>query len=143
MRYLKAEATVRDAFNKLKGANAEKKRLDVSSMGAKHEFDIYESGNIIAGVSTSPWKNSSGTNNTAGQDRAAAEIFWLSVWSGKEARYHILTDADMASKIFDRFKGVVFLNKVEIYHFNLETKVFTSKGVLGTKHNNSRPARQP
>ena len=131
MHYLKKEALVRSEFNKQKKMNSKKERLTVGSGIATHEFDIYEADKVIAGISTSPWKNKSGTNNTGGQDRAAAEIFWLSIWVGKEDRSHILTDAEMASKIFQKFSGISFLNEVEILHFDMGTNSFSSKGFLG------------
>jgi len=96
---------VRGSYNKKYKTNAKKNRLEVGSAGIKHEYDIYEKGKIIAGVTTSPWKNKSGTNNTGGQDRAAAELLWLSLWGGNEDRWLVFTDKEMAENIFRRFEG--------------------------------------
>ena len=131
MHYLKIEKIVRDNYNLNNSCNAQKEILSLGKQGAKHEYDLYEKGAIIGGVSTSPWKNKSGSNNTGGQDRAAAELLWLSLWNGKEHRAHILTNREMADKTYAKFKGTNFRRKVEIMHFNLKSKAFTSIGVVG------------
>jgi hypothetical protein len=132
---LTIEKKVRDEFNKLLGIKAKKDKLSFSKSGPIHEFDMYEQGKVIGGVSTSPWFNKPNkdgkiSNNTAGQDRAATEILWLSLWSGPERRVHILTDSQMAARIYKKFKGAVFPKNVEIHHFNIDTNIFTHIGTL-------------
>ena len=131
MHYLKIEKIVRDSYNETYKAKTEKQRLEVGLESTKHEYDIYEKNKIIAGVSTSPWKNKSGTNNTGGQDRASTELLWLSLWNGNEKRWHILTDKEMSEKLFKKFKGTPFRQKVSIYNFNIKNNKFTLIGTIG------------
>jgi hypothetical protein len=128
--YLAIEKIVRDSYNKKYKAKAFKMRLAVGNAGAIHEYDIYEENTIVAGVSTSSWKNKSGTNNTGGQDRAAAELLWLNLWEGNEDRWHILTDKGMATNLYRKYQGTPFNNIVSIYYFNLKTKRFMLIGEL-------------
>lgn len=144
MHYLIKEQEVRGEFNTVNKCHAEKKRLNVGSLGAKHEYDLYEEGKYIAGISTSPWKNKpkdskKPTNNTGGQDRAAAEILWLSIWDGDEKRMHILTDDEMAKNIFAKFSGAPLRKEVTIIHYSLCNKIFTKIGILGKSNNKIKP----
>ena len=125
------EKLVRACYNKSNHVSTKKEKLSVGDSGASHEFDLYQKGKVIGGVSTSPWLNKSGSNNTGGQDRAAAELLWLTLWSGKEKRVHILTNKEMVEKLYNRFKGAPLRKKVEILYFNLNTKKFVLKGILG------------
>ncbi|WP_444893319.1 hypothetical protein ACJJIW_20830 [Microbulbifer sp. JMSA004] len=132
---LEVEKKVRDKLNKLIGTTAKKEILSLSEGGPSHEFDIFEEGKIIGGVSTSPWFNNPNakgkqTGNTSGQDRAATEILWLTLWQGPERRLHILTDKEMADRIFKKFNGAVFPNNVEIQHFDLGSGSFNHVGTL-------------
>jgi hypothetical protein len=131
LHYLEKERIARNKYNSTYSHTAEKKRLKVGKDGAKHEYDLYEKDKVIGGVSTSPWKNKTGTNNTGGQDRAAAELLWLSLWNGKEHRVHILTSLEMAKNIYKKFKGTPFRKEVEVMHYNLDTEAFTSIGTVG------------
>ena len=131
MHYLKKEKTVRDQFNKLYSYETKKQRLEVGRKGAKHEFDLYQKGQLIGGVSTSPWHNKSGTNNTGGQDRASAELLWLSLWNGKERRIHILTDLKMAKNLYSRYIGTPFRKPIEIMHYDQNKRKFSTVGKLG------------
>ena len=99
--------------------------------GAKHEFDIYEKGKVTGGISTSPWTNKTGTNNTAGQDRVSTELLWLALWRGKEKRVLILTNHNMSKKIHGKFRGTPFAKKVDVFHFELKNQSFKYMGVLG------------
>src|ERR1700722_19599725 len=100
MNYHEIEEKVRRLFNKQLGYAAAKKRLPIGDATRKHESDIYEPRRGIGGIKTSPWKNRSGTNNTGGQDRAAAELLWLNLWDGNERRVHVLTILEMANETF-------------------------------------------
>ena len=71
------ERKARDAFNRNEGTNAQKSGVTIGKK--QHEFDLYQAGVIVGGISTSPWLNRTPkhTNNSGGQDRIAAESFWL------------------------------------------------------------------
>lgn len=131
MNYFEKEELVRKEFNLKYNTKAVKAVLRIGNEGSKHEYDLFEEGKIIGGISTSPWFNKTGSNNTGGQDRAAAELFWLSLWDGPEKRVHILTDKEMAKRLFERFRGVPLKVKIEILHFYLNKGPFTSIGTLG------------
>ena len=123
------ESQVRQHFNALKKVNAQKKTLRFEQV-AEHEFDLYDPQKVIGGITTSPWKNKTGSNNTGGQDRISAELLWLSVWEGEERRVMILTDQEMATKIFSRWKGCRFHRPVEIVCFNPADQSFRLIGKL-------------
>ena len=124
------EFLVRVEFNAANSMNAKKKTLGLGTLAAAHEFDLYETSKIIGGVSTSPWLNKSGSNNTGGQDRAATELLWLTLWLGDEKRVHVLTDRKMAHSLFRRFSGACFPERIEIQYFDIEAKKFTVVGTL-------------
>ena len=135
MKPLEKEEQVIIEFNKLSKTNAGKRILVFGESGAKHEFDIYEKDKVIGGVSTSPWRNKANgsgkrTNNTSGQDRASTELLWLSLWQGPERRVHILTDDEMAKKLFQKFNGSAFQQRIEIYYFNAQDLSFLRVGIL-------------
>lgn len=124
------ESLARTEFNKVNKTKAKKQTLTIGPSRASHEFDLYEKGKIIGGISTSPWFNKTGSNNTGGQDRASAELLWLSLWPGKEKRLHVLTDKEMANRIFKRFSGATFPYRIEIHHFDILTNAFYVIGTL-------------
>lgn len=130
------EQRVRAAFNTTHAVQTRKQRLIMPGGHARHEFDLYDEGRVIGGVSTSPWRNLAKegkrrTYNTAGQDRATTEIFWLSHWKGAERRIHILTDEDMADKLYGRLRAIPMLSSVDVLRFNLQNDSFTVIGSLG------------
>lgn len=129
----KNEIIVRDSYNSKHSCNARKEILDIGDQGAKHEFDLYEEGKVIGGISTSPWKNKTKkkSNNTAGQDRVSTELLWLILWSGNEKRVLILKDLEMSEKIHKKFRGIPFAKKAHIFHFDLESNAFKEIGELG------------
>jgi hypothetical protein len=124
------ESMIRDEFNKSNSTSAQKSTLSFGSGNVSHEFDLYEANKVIGGASTSPWFNKSGSNNTGGQDRAAAELLWLSLWQGNEKRVHVLTDKEMACRLFKRFSGACFPHRIEVPHFEINTKTFSLVGAL-------------
>jgi len=128
---LDIEARVRESLNAGRATAAKKSVLPVGTAGASHEFDIFEENKIIGGISTSPWTNKTGSTNTGGQDRATAELLWLCLWPGQEVRILVLTDCEMAEKIYGRFAGCPFTYPIEILHFDVAVEKFTSKGILG------------
>jgi len=129
-----AEKEVRYLFSKKYQAKIEENETQLQvAKKAKHKFDIYEGGKFIGGITTSPWKNSTGSNNTGGQDRASTELLWLSLWQGRERRVMILTDREMANKLFNRWESCPFPHKIEIIYCNLSEKRLEKSGVLGQK----------
>ncbi len=115
---LRIESKVISLFNEVNGIESHKKRLQVGNAGATHEFDLYESGRVIGGVSTSPWTNKTKrrSTKTAGQDRVSSELLWLSLWGGLERRVMVLTDIEMARRLHERFKGCPFPKHIEVVH---------------------------
>jgi hypothetical protein len=106
------ERKARDAFNRNEGINAQKSRVTIRKK--QHEFDLYQEGVIVGGVSTSAWRNKTAkrTNNTAGQDRVAAELFWLHFCKSAKRKVLILKENDMADGINSRFGGNNFFSPV-------------------------------
>lgn len=94
------------------------------------EFDIYEANRVIGGITTSPWKNRSGSSNSGGQDRASAELLWLTLWPGDERRIMILSDEDMANRLLKRFRGSYFPHHIEIIHYDSSLREFKELGRL-------------
>lgn len=126
-----AERTVREIVNEEWSLATRKQRLAVGANGPIHEFDLYQEEKLIAGITTSPWRNRSGTSNTGGKDRAAAELLWLSLWSGYERRAHISTDRTMAEGLLQRFRAAPFPAAIELYHVEPRARVAVHVGTLG------------
>lgn len=111
------ELASRKAFNKSEGTNAQKSIVPVGRK--QHEFDLYEPEVIAGGISTSPWRNKTGTNNTGGQDRVAAELLWLHLCSHVKRKVVLLRDRAMAQGITDRFGGSSFFDpRIEIWVYD-------------------------
>jgi hypothetical protein len=111
------EKEARDAFNESQGSNARKSRVPVGNQ--RHEFDLYEPNVGVGGISTSPWLNRTGTNNTGGQDRVTAELLWLNLCRSAEKKVLILKDKSMADNIYKRFGRSGFFDPVvEIWLYN-------------------------
>ncbi len=132
---LQIEQKVREAFNDLGGTKAKKTTLRFGKTSPSHEFDLYENKKIIGGISTSPWFNKPKgskrpTGNTSGQDRASTELLWLSLWQGSERRVHILTDKEMAERLFKKFSGACFSRSIEIHHYDVDKNTFRHVGTL-------------
>lgn len=130
---LAVEESVRSLFNRMEVTRADKTRLRVGDSGATHEYDLYETGKIIGGITTSPWKNSTGTNNSGGQDRASTELLWLTLWSGAERRVMVFTDLSMANNITKRWGGCPFPHRIDILHCELAQNQIHVIGTLGTR----------
>ncbi len=124
------EIEIREHFNKQYQLNAEKRTLAIGRLSAHHEFDLFEDDKVIGGITTSPWIVGKGSNNTGGQDRVAAELLWLSLWSGNERCVMILSDREMAEKISLRFKGCTFSHQIEILFYDIAQGTFTKIGLL-------------
>lgn len=124
------ESEIRELFNKMERLEAHKEKLSVRVGETPHEFDLYEKNSVIGGISTSPWKNQTGTNNSGGQDRIAAELLWLTLWQGQERRVMILSNREMAERLLKRWKGCSFPNSIEIIHCDLSRKAFEAVGIL-------------
>lgn len=127
-----SEEKIRRLFNTTRSVNASKQKLPVGGSGAAHEFDLYEAGRVIGGISTSPWTNKTEkrSSNTGGQDRLSTELFWLTLWQGMEARALVVTDEEMACKLLSRFRGCPFPHRIEIIRFDDPSEVFSSVGFL-------------
>ncbi len=130
---LGVEREVRSSFNRHNRTNAEKVTLPVGKQGAAHEFDLYDIGEVIGGITTSPWTNKTArrSSNTGGQDRASTELLWLTLWEGDENRVMILTDSEMADKLFKRWQGCSFPHQIKIIRYDRVRKLFETVGVLG------------
>lgn len=111
--------------------NAEKK-IVIVGQGAKHEFDLYEPNKVIGGISTSPWTNKTSrrSTNTGGQDRVSTELLWLTLCPGDERRVMVLTDEDMAERLFERWQGCAFPHRIQIIFCNLSENRLQRVGVL-------------
>jgi len=130
-----AERDARRLFNEKYQAKAEEKETELQvGLGqcAKHKFDIYECGKFIGGITTSTWKCNTvrRSNNSGGQDRASAELLWLTLYRGDERRVMILTDEDMAERLFGRWQGCAFPHRIEIIHCDLREERLKKIGVL-------------
>jgi hypothetical protein len=106
-----------------------KARKRVVSIGkTQHEFDLYQEGAITGGISMSPWVNKTAkrTNNSGGQDRVAAELLWLHLYSSAKRKVLILKEKDMADGIYHRFGGnQFFIPPVEVWLFNTDVATIT------------------
>ncbi len=118
------EEASRKAFNKSQGTSAHKRSINIK--GKWHEYDLYEPRIIAGGISTSPWRNKTGTNNTGGQDRITAELLWLHFCKDVKGKVLILKDREMAKGIRDRFGGANFFNPpIEIWLYEQITDTIT------------------
>ena len=122
----KTEEEIRSLFNHQNQVCAKKQSLGVGN----HEFDLYDADKVIGGITTSPWKCKTGSNNTGGQDRASTELLWLSLWEGKERRVIILSDREMADRLLKRWQGCSFPRQIEIIHYAKSTKRLKPIGEL-------------
>lgn len=113
------EAKARNAFNRNQGTNAQKSIVTVGKK--QHEFDLYQEGVVVGGISTSPWLNRTPrrTNNSGGQDRVAAELFWLHLCSTAKRKVLVLLEKDMANGIYRRFgESDFFSPQVEVWLYD-------------------------
>lgn len=111
------EQASRQAFNKDQGTNARKAKVPLR--GKQHEFDLYQPGVVAGGISTSPWRNKTGTSNTGGQDRVAAELLWLHLCTSVKRKGVILRDEEMAKGTTQRFGGEGFFNpEIEVWLYD-------------------------
>jgi len=116
------ERKARNAFNKDQGTDAQKSIVTVGEK--QHEFDLYQEGVVAGGISTSPWLNRTPnrTNNSGGQDRVAAELFWLHLCRSAKRKVLILKEKDMANGINNRFGGSGFFSPaVEVWLYDPTT----------------------
>ena len=113
------EEMAREAFNKSQGTKARKSRVSIGRVA--HEFDLYQEGVVVGGISTSPWTNRTAkrTNNSGGQDRVAAELLWLHLCKSVNRKVLILKEKDMADGINHRFGSSGFFDPVvEVWLFD-------------------------
>lgn len=114
---LRVEGLARDSLAAQLKCNAASAKLAVGSGGPIHEFDVFDEGIVIGGVSTGTFRTSTGKTNTASRDRAAAELLWLSLWQGDETRVHLMTDRPLADWVYQRFGRAPFPCTIDIYHY--------------------------
>ncbi|NWF77939.1 MAG: hypothetical protein HXY36_05040 [Chloroflexi bacterium] len=113
------ERKARDAFNRNEGTNAQKSNVTVGKK--QHEFDLYEQGVVVGGISTSPWLNRTPkrTSNSGGQNRVAAELLWLHFCRSAKRKVLILKEKDMADGINNRFGGNGFFSPaIEVWLYD-------------------------
>lgn len=127
---LEVESEIRDLFNSWYKVLGTKTKLRIGQNRTAHEFDLYDPNKVIGGITTSPWKNRSGSSNSGGQDRASAELLWLTLWEGDERRVMILSDKDMADRLLKRFQGCYFHHNIEIIHYDSSLREFEELGKL-------------
>jgi len=130
------EQKIRCKFNRQFSKNATKQRLPISGKrdGTRttHEFDLYDDpGCVIGGISCGRWKTKSENNNTGSQDRVTAELLYLSLWPGRERRYLLLEDEEMANNIFRRFRTGRFRREIQIWRWISARARLKKVGVLG------------
>ncbi len=126
---LKLEEEIRSHFNNSEHLNAQKAVLIVGG-NSEHEFDVYEAGKVIGGITTSPWKNLTGSNNSGGQDRVATELLWLTLWPGPERRVMILSSKEMADRLLKRWQGSSFPQIIEIFYYDISAGSLKREGIL-------------
>ena len=114
------ESMIRDEFNRSNSTSVQKSALSVGSGNVSHEFDLYEANKVIGGISTSPWFNKSGSNNTGGQDRVSSEILWLTLYPGREQRVLILSDKERFNRLKSKYSGCKFNYPIDIYYYDDE-----------------------
>jgi hypothetical protein len=127
---LRIEDDARRAVGRMYGCCPERRRIRVGSAAAIHEFDIYSENIVIGGVSTSPLKTSGQNRNTGGTDRACRELLWLSLWSGRETRIHVLTDGMLAQWLVAQFRGIAFPHEITIFHYACAADLLRQTGTL-------------
>ena len=113
------ERKARDAFNRNEGTNAQKSRVTIGKK--QHEFDLYQEGVVVGGISTSAWLNRTAkrTNNSGSQDRVTAELLWLHFCRSAKRKVLILKEKDMAYGISSRFGGNSFFSPaVEVWLYD-------------------------
>ena len=128
---LAIEASARQAINRLLNASALNQRVTFSEGGPSHEFDIFQEGVIVGGVSTSPLKVGKGSPNTGGKDRAASELLWLTLWPGEVKRLHVLTDKSLADWLYKTYKWADFRYPISVYHYDQISQILTEIGIIG------------
>ena len=129
---LNIEDAARKAIGQMYACSPECRKLRVGSSGAVHEFDIYAENVVVGGVSTSPLTIGQSNRNTGGTDRASRELLWLSLWPGREARIHVLTDRALAQWLCNQFRGVLFPRTLTIYHYDCASGLLDRIGALAS-----------
>jgi hypothetical protein len=109
-----AEPIVRGLFEKEYKAVCPNARLSVGRNGETHSFDLFHESAFVGEITSGTWKNDSGTSNTGAQDRALAALLWLSLYSGEEKRFLIVTCEDMYSNLIRRVSGALFQNSITV-----------------------------
>lgn len=127
---LAIEAAARAAIGRSLRCRPESRSVSFPNDGPSHEFDIYDSGVVIGGVSTSPLTTGGGSRNSGGCDRACSELLWLTLWPGIETRVHVLTDRPLAEWLVKRYQGIAFPHPITIYHYDRALDALAQVGIL-------------
>ncbi len=117
---LTREDAIRAAWNRHQNCNCLKVKVNVGARS--HEFDLYEHGAWIGGITTAKYHVGNGRNtNTACVDRGLGEVLWLTLHQGPEARVLVFTDLALAQAIIARLGGAGVNPMINVYQWNEQT----------------------
>lgn len=127
------ETEVRDAFNAVFDCQASAATPIVGGRTATHPFALFDAGRVIGAIVAAPWRDRAAPEPGAspGQDRAAAELLWLTLWEGPERRVLVVTDLDMAQGLITRFHGCYVPADIDVLHFDIAARSFYLAGRVG------------
>lgn len=127
------EAVARDAFNAVFDCRAQPATPIVGGRTARHAFSMVDPGRVVGAIIVAPWRERMLPESvpTPGQDRATAELLWLTLWEGPERRVLVVTDLDMAQGLITRFHGCYVPAHIDVLHFDLAAHSFYLAGRVG------------
>ncbi len=127
------EGTVRDAFNAVFDGVAQPASPVVGGRAARHPFSLFDPGRVIGAIVAAPWRDrvQQESSSSPGQDRATAELLWLTLWEGPERRVLVVTDLDMAQGLITRFHGCYVPANIDVLHFDAAAHSFYLAGRVG------------
>ena len=127
------EAVTRTAFNAVFDCRAQSANPVVGGRTARHAFSMFDPGRVIGAIVVAPWRERMHQESvpTPGQDRATAELLWLTLWEGPERRVLVVTDLDMAQGLITRFHGCYVPAHVDVLHFDSVAHSFYLAGRVG------------
>ncbi len=127
------ESTVRDAFNAVFDCIAQPASPIVGGRAARHPFSLFDPARVIGAIVAAPWRDRAlqEQSSSPGQDRATAELLWLTLWEGPERRVLVVTDLDMAQGLITRFHGCYVPAQVDVLHFDSAARSFYLAGRVG------------
>jgi hypothetical protein len=127
------EPAARAAFDLAFGTRSVRQRLPVGRRGAEHEFALHAPGKAIGSIVTARWDGAADprSGTTPGQDRASAELLWLSLWEGRERRVLVATDLELAQRLVARYAGCYLPAQVEVHHCDITSGSLYLAGRIG------------